>query len=998
MDNTEKLHEQIQEAINIIGTDAIELIKEHFNLENFSSEGNIIKASCPLGHSDSTPSFIWNNDGNYFHCFSCSRNYSILNLLIDTEGSNAKAINKLFEMAKMNTDFSIKSEDNENFFDGYVFPPEETNENREEVETYCAKRGISKETLDHMGVKQDKYGNIRFELRDLNNKLLAVKLRPSKRVKSGEPKMWWWQEKYEDGTRSRSTCPSLFNMNKTDFTQPLLITEGYMDALSCYEAGYQNVVSIHGGAEDLKWIDFNFDYLEEFETIILWFDNDKAGQKGLNDTISRLGEYRCKIVSPTKEHEEAVNKYYKNLNANTDISKTDANNVLLACGKNTVLSLINNAKEIPSKRLKYLMDYEPTNVKDMEKVSTGFKAIDNLIYGNLFPCFTIWTGYAGCVDADTEYFNGCEWKRIADYTEGEKVLEYNIEENTAILSSPIEYIKYPCKTLYQIGGHKGIQMCLSPEHNVLWYDTSNNPHKDNFADIMAVHNKNLYGFTGKIRGCFKYSGTGIDLSDAQIKLMCAIICDGSFYSTAKENSSSYMTCRFHIKKDRKKQRLREIFNECNLKYREVVSKSDGYVDFYVTAPRREKEFGDYWYNCTQHQLQVVCDNILFWDGCTGKASKEFSTTNKKTADFVQFAFSACNIIATIQKFDRCGRERQVNGTIYKYKSIEYCVTINNKQYYRLGGTTKDKLKSDIVPLQTVDGYKYCFTMPLGTLVLRKNNRIFCSFNSGKSSIANISCLISPIENGYKTFVYSGELDNGQLSDWICSPLAGRKHILMWKNANSDRPSYSVSNQALKCIKEYYRTKIILYDDEDGLDTSGETVLEEMKNAYRRFGCRVFLIDNLMTLSFEQVDEDSRWETQKKFIKKLMGFTKKYSVCVNLIVHPKKPATGAGTEHSVYDLHGASEIGNLCHRLIWVDRLKDDEEGYNTRISIVKDRPSQAAGKECKLYYDYATRRIYSDLSERDKSYSWEQHYTITYSPDLEERRLCNLKETECTEF
>lgn len=665
MDNTEKLHEQIQEAINIIGTDAIELIKEHFNLENFSSEGNIIKASCPLGHSDNTPSFIWNNDGNYFHCFSCSRNYSILNLLIDTEGSNAKAINKLFEMAKMNTDFSIKSEDNENFFDGYVFPPEETNENREEVEAYCAKRGISKETLDHMGVKQDKYGNIRFELRDLDNKLLAVKLRPSRRVKEGEPKMWWWQEKYKDGTRSRSTCPSLFNMNKTDFTQPLLITEGYMDALSCYESGYQNVVSIHGGAEDLKWIDFNFDYLEEFETIILWFDNDKAGQKGLDDTISRLGEYRCKIVSPTKEHEEAVNKYYKNLKANSDISKTDANNVLLACGKNTVLSLINNAKEIPSKRLKYLMDFEPTNVKDMEKVSTGFKAIDNLIYGNLFPCFTIWTGFAG---------------------------------------------------------------------------------------------------------------------------------------------------------------------------------------------------------------------------------------------------------------------------------------------------------------------------------------------SGKSSIANISCLISPIENGYKTFVYSGELDNGQLSDWICSPLAGRKHILMWKNANSDRPSYSVSNQALKCIKEYYRTKIILYDDEDGLDTSGETVLEEMKNAYRRFGCRVFLIDNLMTLSFEQVDEDSRWETQKKFIKKLMGFTKKYSVCVNLIVHPKKPATGAGTEHSVYDLHGASEIGNLCHRLIWVDRLKDDEEGYNTRISIVKDRPSQAAGKECKLYYDYATRRIYSDLSERDKSYSWEQHYTVTYTPDLEKRRLCNLKEFECTEF
>lgn len=995
MDNTEKLHEQIQEAINIIGTDAIELIKEHFNLENFSSEGNIIKASCPLGHSDSTPSFIWNNDGNYFHCFSCSRNYSILNLLIDTEGSNAKAINKLFEMAKMNTDFSIKSEDNENFFDGYVFPPEETNENREEVEAYCAKRGISKETLDHMGIKQDKYGNIRFELRDLDNKLLAVKLRPSRRVKDGEPKMWWWQEKYANGSKSRSTCPSLFNMNKTDFTQPLLITEGYMDALSCYEAGYQNVVSIHGGAEDLKWIDFNFDYLEEFETIILWFDNDKAGQKGLNDTISRLGEYRCKIVSPTKEQEDAVCEFYSNLGSKKEIKKTDANNILLACGKNAVLSLINNAKEIPSKRLKYLMDFEPTNVKDMEKVSTGFKAIDNLIYGNLFPCFTIWTGFAGCVDADTEYFNGCEWKRIADYTEGEKVLQYT-SDGKAELVLPQQYHKYPADYLWHFKTKYGLDQCLSEEHNVYYITSKGNLYHKTFKEVMDVHNNSTVGFNGKFITTYKYSGCGIDLSDAQIKLMCAIICDGSFYSNAKENDNSYMTCRFHIKKDRKKQRLREIFDECNLQYREVVSKSDGYVDFYITAPRREKEFGDYWYNCTQHQLQVICDNILFWDGSERRGRKIFFSNNKRNIDFVQFAFSSCNYRASISVRDREGQRYTTNNKEYNRKSIEYTLTISDR--ILVGMTTRKDKKIKIEPYKTIDGYKYCFTVPSHMWIMRRNGKIVVSGNSGKSSIANISCLISPIENGYKTFVYSGELDNGQLSDWICSPLAGREHTLMWENANSDRPSYSVSNQALKCIKEYYRTKIILYDDEDGLDTSGETVLEEMKNAYRRFGCRVFLIDNLMTLSFEQVDEDSRWETQKKFIKKLMGFTKKYSVCVNLIVHPKKPATGAGAEHSVYDLHGASEIGNLCHRLIWVDRLKDDEAGYNTRVSIVKDRPSQAAGKECKLYYDYATRRIYSDLSERDKPYSWEQHYTVTYTPDLERRRLCNLKESECTEF
>lgn len=657
------LYNKIQEAKEKIGDDAVRLILEHFHLDNFSDSGSVIKASCPFGHIDKTPSFIWNSQEKYFHCFSCGRNYGILDLLIDEEKNTAKAIKKLFQMADIDYKFQIK-EDNEDFFEGYYFPPEETNTDRSKVDEYCEKRGISTKTLDDMGIKQDKRGNIVFELRDLDNRLLSIKYRPSRKVKKNEPKMWWYQEKDAHGNNKRSVAPSLFNMNKIDFTKPLLITEGYFDALSCYEAGYKNVVSIYGGAEDDNWIQFNFDFLEQFQEIILWYDNDSAGKAGLDKAVSRLGEYRCKIVSPTTEHEDAVEEYFQLLGSSKDIRKTDANNILLACGKEAVLNLINNAKEIPSKRLKYLMDYEPTNVKDMEKVSTGFKSIDKLIYGNLFPCFTIWSGFSG---------------------------------------------------------------------------------------------------------------------------------------------------------------------------------------------------------------------------------------------------------------------------------------------------------------------------------------------SGKSSIANISCLIAPVEHDYKVFVYSGELDNGQLSDWIFSPLAGIRHTLMFDNPNG-RPSYAVSKEALKCIRDFYRTKFILYDDEDGLDSSGETVLKEMENAYRKYNCRVFLIDNLMTLSFDQLTEDSRWETQKKFIKKLMGFTKKYNVNVNLIVHPKKPAVGATLEHSVYDLHGASEIGNLCHRLIWIDRLKDDDFGYNTKISIVKDRPSQAAGRECKLYYDYATRRLYSDIEELEKEYNWESHYTITYSNEVEKKRLCNIPREECDQF
>lgn len=46
-----------------------------------------------------------------------------------------------------------------------------------------------------------------------------------------------------------------------------------------------------------------------------------------------------------------------------------------------------------------------------------------------------------CVTGDTEFFNGYEWKRIDEYVEGDKVLQYN-PDGTATLVDPLRYIHY----------------------------------------------------------------------------------------------------------------------------------------------------------------------------------------------------------------------------------------------------------------------------------------------------------------------------------------------------------------------------------------------------------------------------------------------------------------------------------------------------------------------------------------------------------------------------
>lgn len=115
-----------------------------------------------------------------------------------------------------------------------------------------------------------------------------------------------------------------------------------------------------------------------------------------------------------------------------------------------------------------------TAISQAEK-QQGFEYSDEqkeAIYNTLQHNFSILTGKAGCVDCDTEYFNGTEWKRIADYTVGEKVLQYNIDTQQAILIQPLKYIKIKCDKLYYFCS-TDIDQCLSLEHRILYYKSIN---------------------------------------------------------------------------------------------------------------------------------------------------------------------------------------------------------------------------------------------------------------------------------------------------------------------------------------------------------------------------------------------------------------------------------------------------------------------------------------------------------------------------------------------
>lgn len=392
-------------------------------------------------------------------------------------------------------------------------------------------------------------------------------------------------------------------------------------------------------------------------------------------------------------------------------------------------------------------------------VSKNLVVANRLSYAN-FNSFIL--GSSGCVDRDTEFFNGKEWKSIADYQEGEKVLQFDTNTNEATLVVPERYIKAPCDKMYHFETAWGINQTLSPEHRVLYRTYLHRSKK--YSEMKEMSAEELYQhikerpFHGRIQTNFDYSGPGIDMTDAEIKVMLAVICDGTFDYRYPDNNY----CSVRLSKQRKIEELRSILIEWGEPFKECVT-NDGYTRFYFQAPRREKEFSSYWYNCNKHQLQIVCNNILKWDGCITRG-KSFVTAIKSTADFIQFAFSACGYRATITLTERKGEIRVINGKKYERSSDIY--TVNIAAHTMTGFDYVDDYginKIDVQEVKPEDGYKYCFTVPTHALVLRRKGRVFITGNSGKSFTAKNEMLNVFLKSNADIVIIDPENEYGALA-------------------------------------------------------------------------------------------------------------------------------------------------------------------------------------------------------------------------------------------
>lgn len=233
------------------------------------------------------------------------------------------------------------------------------------------KRGLKVETLEAFGVGCTSGGNIAVPFFDENNQRRLVKMR--------HPEGGLLNLTQANGTTNQVKTyaekggkPVLLGSHLcTPQEGPLVMCFGDYDAMSVYQSGIPNTVSLPFGDKGLDFIKEQWDFLESFSKVILFpdldnFPNKEAAARSaekLDQLATRLGKHRTFIV--------------QDLNR---AGTKDANELLTACGEEVVRRVVEEAKFYPEPHLIKVADFEdeefkvgrPTGYEFIDKNTGGF--------------------------------------------------------------------------------------------------------------------------------------------------------------------------------------------------------------------------------------------------------------------------------------------------------------------------------------------------------------------------------------------------------------------------------------------------------------------------------------------------------------------------------------------------------------------------------------------------------------------------------------------------
>ena len=294
----------------------MEQVLQHYGvLDSFKRTGDRLSGPCPI-HGGSNPTqFRVDTEKNLWNCFSeCKHGGNVLDFIAKKEDlSIHEAAIKACEWFNIPLD-EVKSNGNAAPESGEHSPalaakpksapppkPEDTAPNPplkfkleklDRAHPYFTERGLSQETIIDFGLgyftgdKGLMIGRIVIPIHNIKGEVVAYAGRWPGDPPDGTPKY-----KLPTGFKKGQEVFNLDRAIKEMTERPLVIVEGFFDAIKLHQHGYRNVAALMGSTMTAAQEDLIRRNTNANSHVVVMFDEDEAGKAGREEIAARLSKF-----------------------------------------------------------------------------------------------------------------------------------------------------------------------------------------------------------------------------------------------------------------------------------------------------------------------------------------------------------------------------------------------------------------------------------------------------------------------------------------------------------------------------------------------------------------------------------------------------------------------------------------------------------------------------------------------------------------------------------
>ena len=322
-----------------------------------------------------------------------------------------------------------------------------------------------------------------------------------------------------------------------------------------------------------------------------------------------------------------------------------------------------------------------------------------------------------CLPTDiTEVLTKDGWKMLKDVAVGETIACYNSDKDSIVWDAVADTVEpYEAEVLI----NRKVE--ATADHR-MWLRANSQKSKHFkerlWGDALEGHKQYI------IKNGAHYNATGLDLSDDELRLLVWIQGDGN-YMKRKNHPDQICGLEFHLAKDRKKDRIKELLAELDIPFVEhkcingtshIRVNDKQYIDW-AEEWLDNKQFTYKLLEMDDEQWKVFYDELLIVDGCT--ANQVYTSAQRQNLDVVQALAAMHDTRSHIVSMGSTGKRN------IRFHKSRYSVG-NNK---RGEGTTTRVTEVS------------CVTVPTGYILVRQNDKTFIVGN----------CPAPYVENtGYRT--------------------------------------------------------------------------------------------------------------------------------------------------------------------------------------------------------------------------------------------------------